>query len=418
MVLKVKKQIYDNVHGYIGFTDLELGIIDNPLFQRLRNIIEMGPSNLVFPGATHSRFEHSIGTMHMMDQMLRHVKKGGELLTEDDDQIQKMRIVGLLHDIGHYPLSHTAEHMIMKKLGGKSHVEFGISLIEKFFTKSLGNYKIREITDMIGGRDKSEFGMLISSAFDADKSDYLLRDAYHSGVGYGNIALPRLIRTVSFEKNKIIFEKDESAVESFLIGRYHMYRSVYHHKTVTAFQVMAERIFGMLVTEGYMTHPNEVLKSNSEFEVLNYNDHTLYTAMSSYAQIGMDNYLKELIKMFLQRKPMSMAYIDAMPLESKEMPRNHAMINDMMYDNTKIRALANRSEIDEWQWIFPICLRPLSLIDDDTPIYIKEKGSVKPLASSNALVLQMIGEKTLYDARIYTHPKFKSKMQAYMGGGE
>jgi HD superfamily phosphohydrolase len=414
MSLKIKKQIYDNVHGHIGLTETELDVVDSPLFQRLKSIHQLGTTNFVYPGATHTRFEHSIGTMFMVDQFLSNVKKDNQLLTEDSDMIQKMRLAGLLHDIGHYPLSHTVEHMIVRKLNGMSHVEFGSVLINNFFDEILSSYRIAEITDIISGKNTTELGMVVSSAFDADKSDYLLRDSYYTGVGYGKIGLQRLIRTVSFDNNRIIFDKDEAAVESFLMGRYHMFRSVYHHKTVTAFEVMVERILEYLINEGQIEKPDELIKNGDELRIFGYNDHMLFSKMHSYMLEGKNKFTNELIRMFLLRKPVYAAYINPMPGEGKDTYSENRFIESMTYNDAKIQKFAEDAKIGEWQWIFPIYLRPLGLVDDKTPIYIRDRQSVSKLVNSNALVLHMIGKNTLYDARIYTHDKYKNKVIDFM----
>ncbi len=415
MALEIKKQIYDSVHGYIGLTDIELKVVNSPLFQRLRGIIMLGTVNLVYPGATNSRFEHSLGTMFMMEQFLSHVKVNGKILADDNETAQKMRLVALLHDIGHYPLSHITEHVIIKKMGGRSHEEFGTDIIRNFFNETLSSYNIPEITDIISGREGGELGMLISSAFDADKSDYLLRDSYHTGVGYGNVGVQRLIRIASFEKGKIIFNKDEAAVESFLLGRYHMFRSVYHHKTSTAFELMIERIFESLVNEGALEHPNDLIKSKDEMSIFAYDDRMLYSAMHKYAVDGKNEFLKELIRMFLLRKPISVAYINPLPEDGKDISEENRMIKEMVYNDSKTRDFAERTGIGEWEWIFPAYLRPLGIIDDKSPIYIRDSGGVSNILKSNGLIMQMIGKKKLYDARIYTHPRYKTKLSKAMG---
>ncbi|MDE1860823.1 MAG: HD domain-containing protein, partial [Candidatus Micrarchaeota archaeon] len=196
MNLEFKKQINDNVHGYIGVTEQELRIIDNPVFQRLRHIRQLGATDLVFPGATHTRFSHSVGTMFVVDLYTKNVIKDEEV---DRDQLQKLRIAALLHDVGHYPLSHTAEALIVKRFRGKSHVENGIDIIRAYFKDDLENYSAKEIIDLMSGKNKDKYSMLISSALDADKSDYMLRDSYESGVSYGSIDLSSVLRIISFE---------------------------------------------------------------------------------------------------------------------------------------------------------------------------------------------------------------------------
>ncbi len=413
MALEIKKQIYDSVHGYIGLTDVELKVINSPLFQRLKSITCLGTVNFVYPGATNNRLEHSLGTMFMMQQFLSHVRVNGSIV-DDKDTVQMMRLAALLHDIGHYPLSHTTEHVIMKKLGGRSHEEFGKQIIKRFFSEELSGYNMGEITKVISGGEGGDMGMLLSSAFDADKADYLLRDAYHTGVGYGNVGIQRLIRIASFEKGRIVFDKDEAAVESFLLGRYHMFRSVYHHKTSVAFELMIERIFELLVEEGAIKHPNDLYDSGNAMDFLAYDDHMLYASMHAYLNKGGNAFLKDLIRMFLLRKPISVAYINPLPEDGEDTSEENKMIKGMAYNEARIKEFSARMGIDESDWIFPVYLRPLGIIDDKSPIYIRDSGSVSNILKSNGLIMQMIGKKKLYDARIYTHPKYKTKLSKAM----
>ncbi|MDE1823376.1 MAG: HD domain-containing protein, partial [Candidatus Micrarchaeota archaeon] len=329
MALKVKKQVYDNVHGYIELTELETRVIDTPIFQRLRHISQMGPAYYVYPGATHTRFAHCIGSMFMMQQFLDNVKSHGELLTTDDDEIQKLRLAALLHDIGHYPMSHTTENGIVQRLKGMGHEQFGSMLVEKFLAGRLDTYGANEITDIFTKKRKHKFSALISSAFDADKSDYLLRDSYHTGVVYGRINVERLMRTMSIDGDRITFSKDESVVESFLLGRYHMFRSVYHHKTAVSFGLMADKIFEMLIREGYILHPDELLRRESELDVLAYTDNMFYSAMYAYMKNGKSKHLKELVKMFLLRKPLAAAYMDPQPSEKGKLSKASQEIKEM-----------------------------------------------------------------------------------------
>ncbi len=419
MSIEARKQIYDNVHGYIGVTELELKVIDSPVFQRLRNIMMLGTVNLVYPGATNTRFEHSLGTMFMMDSFLSHVRVNGAVLADDRDTVQKLRLAALLHDIGHYPLSHTMEQCIIRKMGGKSHESLGADIIKKFFGDLLDNYGAKEISEIILGRADGDEGMLLSSAFDADKSDYLLRDAHNTGVGYGNVGIQRLLRIASFEKGRIIFDKDEAAVESFLLGRYHMFRSVYHHKTGVAFGMMAQRIFERLVDEGEITSPIELAGRMDEDELFAYDDHMFFSAMRRYMKAGTDKLTKELIGMFLLRKPLSASYINPVTDEGEDTSSNNAMIRRMEYDEKAAREFADAAGIDDPGWIFPVYLRPLGLVDDKSSIYIRDKGSVSSiLKDSNGLIMRMIGKKKLYDARIYSHRRYKGKIQSMLKVGE
>ncbi|MDE1851771.1 MAG: HD domain-containing protein [Candidatus Micrarchaeota archaeon] len=414
MALKVKKQVYDDVHGYIELTELETRIIDTPIFQRLRHISQMGPAHYVYPGATHTRFSHCMGAMFMMQQFLDNVRSDGELLTTDDEEIQKLRLAALLHDVGHYPMSHTIEDGIVNRLKGMGHEQLGAAFVERFLPDKLDTYKPHEITDIFTKKRKGRFSLLISSAFDADKSDYLLRDSYHTGVLYGRINIERLMRTMSIEDDRIVFSKDESVVESFLIGRYHMYRSVYHHKTAVGFALMADRIFEMLVKEGRIAHPNDLLKS-SELDAFSYNDNMFYSAMQAYVSNGKNRYLKELAGMFLLRKPFAAAHFDPQPSEKGKIPKTPQRIKEIEENEKAKQAFAQKSGVDE-EWIFPTYLRPLSLVDESSRIYTSREGGTMPLSENSGLILGMIGKKTLYDARVYTKKEHAERLRKAMKG--
>ena len=416
MAQHVAKRINDSIYGNVEISEQELGLIDTPVFQRLHRIKQLGATDLVYPGATHTRFAHSIGTMHMMGQFISAAwKHGGR---PDSDEGEKLRIAALLHDIGHYPFSHTVENAV-KRLGGVGHEEFGALLLRKFLADKLETYKPSEIADLFSGRG-SGTSPLISSALDADKADYLMRDSYNAGVPYGRVSIQRLIGTVSYAKNGIIFEKDEIAAEDFLIGRYHMYRSVYHHKTVTAFNLMVERIFENLVMEGFLPNPKDLLSEQDELSITRYTDDLLTSSMYRYLEAGKDKFLKGLIRLFLGREPLECVYLNPQPSRKGVVPRDVEKIRGIEQSEADRARLADAAGIDE-QEIFAISLRPLSLIDEDTRIYIKRKGKTMPITESSGLVLNMIGSKTLYDARIYCMPgsgrRLGKAIEAYVRKG-
>ncbi len=399
MAIKEEKRIYDNVHGYIGLSRAELRILDSPVFQRLRGIKQLGPADLVYPGATHTRFLHSVGTLYMMDQFLRNAVRE----KVDDEYAQKMRLAALMHDLGHYPYSHTTEHIAVKRLGSMDHIRAGSLLIKRFMEERLENYTVNEITGIIKGRGDSVSSLLMSSALDADKSDYMLRDSYNTGVPYGRIDVSTMLRILSFEKGRIIFEKDESPVENFLIDRYHLYRTVIHHKTVVAFNLLLQRIFELLVENGHIQQPDWVFSKGSEDEVAGYTDAYLLSAMRGLAAIKRHGFLNEITRMFLNRIPLELAYAAEEPVAgSGALPACKAVKRLEESDSFR-KELADRSGIPA-EWLFPVTLRDLGLIDENTHIYIRRKKEKRlvPLSMSKALVLRMIGSRTLSDSRIYT----------------
>jgi hypothetical protein len=404
MGLRIKKQVYDNVHGYIGLTDTELRIIDTPIFQRLRQIKQLGTVYTVYPGAMHTRFAHSLGTMFMMDIFLKNAVEG-EVSEEDT---QKLRLAALLHDIGHYPFSHTIEKYVKERLDGISHEEFGAEIIKKIIAEKLENYRAEEITRIISGQGKKEFGMLLSSALDADKSDYMLRDSYNTGVPYGNVGIMSLLRIMRFEKDRIVFEKDESPVEHFILGRYHLYKALVYHKTTAGFDILLQRIFGFLVEEGFIADPNSL---STEDEIIGYTDDTVIAAMYNYLSKGSDQKRKHMVMMFLGRIPLKLAYSSTNFLPDGKIPKEISLINKIAYDSSLKSELARESGIDP-EMIFPNVMNDLKFMEDTSMIYIRRKGAVLPLKEGNSLILDLLIGKTVYDARIYIGEGSAKKLES------
>ena len=417
MELKMQKYIFDNVHGHIGITEAEEKVIDSMIFQRLRGIRQTGCVDFVYPGAVHTRFSHCIGTMHLMGRFLSAKRKNGKPLEQDDENVQIMRLAALLHDIGHYPLSHTTEQIIVKSLHGPSHEMFGVDLIRRFLKEELDNYKPREITDIIEKKVKNDNMMLLSSAFDVDKCDYLLRDSYYTGVSYGEIEIDRLIQTMSIEDGKMVFGKDETELERFLLGRYHMYRAVYYHKTVVGFEEMVKRAFELLVKEGVIRDPKELMKESNVAEIYGYNDSMFYQKVLNYSEHGKNKELRELCSNIVRRKPVAVAYMEPKPLSDSKMPAIEKRIADMEEVDSKRERFAKECRLDP-MWILPVSLRRLSLVDEKSEIYIRKGSEIKSLHESDTLILKMIGSKSMYDVRLYTKPGHHKEVSRLLNKGD
>ncbi len=414
MTGKSVKKINDNVYGSIGVREQELRVIDTPIFQRLRYIKQLGATDYVYPGADHTRFSHCLGTMHLVSQFARSMK--GDDTGSDGEELQRLRLAALLHDVGHYPYSHTTENAV-KKLGGKSHEQFGAFLVRKFLAEKLGSYSPSEIIEIFIGRKRTS-SLLISSALDADKADYLMRDSYHAGVPYGRVSLERLISTMSYANNGIVFERDDVSVENFLIGRYHMYRAVYYHKAVVSFNLMVERIFELLTRENFLPHPNDLMQREDEEEISAYNDNLLMTSMYAYLRFGKDNFLKRLIRLFLTREPLACVYLNPQTSETGNVPAETAAVR-RFESSSVLRKFAERAGVGEEE-IFVATMRPLSLIDEKTKVFVRNKGRLKSITESSGLVLNMVGRRTLYDSRVYSMPGRSKKvgvaLRRYLNG--
>ncbi|MFB5618419.1 MAG: HD domain-containing protein [Candidatus Nitrosomaritimum aestuariumsis] len=230
--------IIDPIHDFIRVYDHELKIIDNPIFQRLRRIRQLSGAHLTYPAAQHTRFEHSLGVMHIASQAGEALREKGIIKKED---IEQLRLAGLLHDIGHGPFSHLFEEIIQKKK--ISHEDFGRNLILKSVigdTLSKNGYDKKTITKIAFGDSKLQYlNEIVSGALSADMMDYLLRDGYFTGAEHAKIDHKRLTQSLDVHKKKLALEKSALySFESMMHSRYQMFKAVYFHKTVRAAEVM------------------------------------------------------------------------------------------------------------------------------------------------------------------------------------
>jgi uncharacterized protein len=224
-------ELRDPIHGFVQRGE-EKQIIDTPLFQRLRHIKQLAMANLVYPSALHTRFEHSIGTMHIAGRVAAHL----DLLPEE---LRLVRKAALLHDIGHGPFSHVSEE-VLKGLSGKKQIHELITRDLILNSPDLdgplsGDDRVR-ISGLIDGSEgDSLLKGILSGPLDADKQDYLLRDSYFCGVKYGVYDLDRLIGTLyiqpdGYDRQLAITSDGVYALEQFIIARYHMNTQVYRHR--------------------------------------------------------------------------------------------------------------------------------------------------------------------------------------------
>lgn len=266
--MRQEYEIRDPVYGFIPFNDWEKEILNHPAFQRLRRIKQLALTEMVYPGVTHTRFEHSLGVMHFATMMYDSIVKNNldllkDRLSYDDVGLntdrQLIRLAALLHDVGHSPFSHASEELMPinpKKKRPFKHEEYTTAIIMNLLKETIEdhpinktNYRIEaeEVAALIEGNpeilgDRLFWRVLISSQLDADRGDYLLRDSYHAGVKYGVYDHSRLINTLALgidpESNEIVLgvSKDGWHVaESMVIARYLMFTQVYFHKTRRAF---------------------------------------------------------------------------------------------------------------------------------------------------------------------------------------
>ena len=243
MILEFTGEITDPIHKYIPITDLEKKLIDTEFFQRLRKIRQLAGAHLVYPSAQHTRFEHSIGAMHLAGLAAESLLNKGYITCKED--VESLRIAALLHDIGHGPFSHLFEEVLREKESNKiNHEIIGkriiketiiIDILEKYGYD--GDYVCKL---SFGESQKMFYDEIIAGSLSVDIMDYLPRDSFFTGAEYGKVDYHRLISSLEVLSNGHL-GIDKSAInslESMLISRYQMFKAVYFHKTVRAGEVM------------------------------------------------------------------------------------------------------------------------------------------------------------------------------------
>ena len=271
------KIVQDSVHGSIKFDGVLLELLDTPEIQRLNGIKQLALSYLTFPGANHTRLEHSMGVSYIAGLI-------GKQIDISKEDIEIIKVVGLLHDLGHSPFSHTLEPLLYQKTG-KNHMEITTDIIsnERRNMHTSDSHTIKDILEkegfdiptikkIITGEIKQDFDILnqdenqkyfgdsknyliqiINGNMDADQLDYLMRDSHYTGASHGIIDYHRIFNTMTLKNGELVFDKRGiSALEGFLVARSLMYSSVYFHKTVRIAEMMLSRAVESLNMENWL----------------------------------------------------------------------------------------------------------------------------------------------------------------------
>lgn len=238
MAYNKRKILNDPIYGFVTLpNDIIYDLINHPYFQRLRRIKQLGLTNLVYPGALHTRFHHAIGAMHLMQEAILTLKQKDIKITEEEEQGALIAI--LLHDIGHGPFSHALEHSIVKGISHETISTFLMNALNKEFKG-----KLTLALKIFNNKHKKHFlHQLVSSQLDVDRLDYLKRDSFFTGVSEGVVSSDRIIKMLNVVKNELVIEqKAIYSIEKFLIARRLMYWQVYLHKTVLSAETLLVNI--------------------------------------------------------------------------------------------------------------------------------------------------------------------------------
>ena len=271
-------EIRDPVHGLVKLSKKEIAVINTGTFQRLRRIRQLALAFLVYPGALHTRFDHSIGVMHIAGRICDRLKQLEPKLITDGD-VERIRLASLLHDIGHGPFSHVSEYLLDqygrtgtrdgKSVREKIHEKVTVDIIKNDpeIEKILSDEERTFVVRMIQRKETRDFRReIVSSDLDADKMDYLLRDSYFAGVQYGKYDLEKIIESFRVWKSKnesYLTMSDEGiyALEQLLLAKRHMTQQVYRHRIRSISDAMIVRGIKLAIRDG-----NEELKRLYQYE--------------------------------------------------------------------------------------------------------------------------------------------------------
>lgn len=284
------------VHGFVQLNDWERAIVDTAPFQRLRRIRQLAWTEYVYPGATHTRFEHSLGVMNTASRVYDAVCERSQVVLEselayNDDGLKRdrqlVRLAALLHDIGHSPFSHAAEELFPEKPDGSryAHEEYSTAVVRTKLRDVIENhprnanygFRADDVAALIEGAATARQALfwreLISGQMDADRMDYLLRDSYHAGVEYGRFDLNRIIATVQAVKDPEsetlrlgVSEGGAHAAERLVLARYEMFTQVYFHKTRVAFDQHLKGALFEILSSGHFPNPESGLDAYLEWD--------------------------------------------------------------------------------------------------------------------------------------------------------
>ncbi|CAA0153867.1 Phosphohydrolase [Tenacibaculum maritimum] len=273
------KILNDPIYGFISIPNsLIFDIIEHRYFQRLRRVSQMGLSNLVYPGANHTRFHHALGCMHLMQKAVAVLRNKNVVIS--DEEANALYLAILLHDIGHGAFSHALEHSIVNEI---SHEEISLKFMKKLNKEFEG--KLSLAIEVFEGKYHRPFlCQLISSQLDIDRLDYLKRDSFYTGVAEGNISSDRLIAMMNVKEEQLVIEqKGIYSVEKFIIARRLMYWQVYLHKT----GLVAENMLVMVLKRAKeLAKEKVVLCGSKAFRYFLYNE------------ISEDNFTEETLEVF------------------------------------------------------------------------------------------------------------------------
>jgi len=267
--------IKDPIYGYIRLSDVEKTIIDTLAVQRLRRIRQLAGAEYVYPAANHTRFEHVLGAMYLAGVVAENLP-----VNLSKEERQKVRLAALLHDVGHAPFSHLFEPLLVKYLNRNHEAVSTWIIADSALTdviSSLG-FDPKELSELAVGKlsrtDKPFLNQIISSSFDVDKMDFIVRDSYHTGAGYGSVDVFRLIYTMDVVHGNLAADITAlPTLESLILARLESFRAIYFHRACRAVQMM------LLKALENAKEDLEILKAKTADEYLEWDDYGVWSKL-------------------------------------------------------------------------------------------------------------------------------------------
>ena len=398
------KILNDPIYGFIQIPNsLVFDVIEDPYFQRLRRIAQMGLSSLVYPGAIHTRFHHALGCVYLMQKAVRVLRFKQVEISEEEENALYIAI--LLHDIGHGPFSHALEHSIVN---GVSHEEISLRFMNKLNEKFEG--KLTLAIQIFEGKYYRKFlCQLISSQLDIDRLDYLRRDSFYTGVTEGNISSDRLIVMMDVANDELVIEqKGIYSVEKFLIARRLMYWQVYLHKTGLVAENM---LVNVLKRAKELTEKGENLFASSALYYFLYNqiDQNNFTDETLVMFSKLDDYdILLSVKEWTNHKDKVLSTLSKMIIDRKLL---HVEIQNENFSEIKIatkkkkfhkKMQLNETEID--YFVFTQEIKNQAYQSENPIFIVSKKGKLKDIAkASDQLNLQALTKPVIKN--IFCYPK-------------
>lgn len=406
--LDERKVIRDSVHGNVVIEyKIIWDLINSDVFQRLRRIHQLGGTFMVFPTAEHSRFTHSLGVYAVVSRIVSEVDDVSSNLSEREKIVAMC--AGLLHDVGHGPFSHAFEEVF-----ATNHEAMGIEMIlnDTSVNQILESYQVglaAEVASVIEKKHQNTLMIqLISSQVDADRMDYLLRDAYNCGVSYGNFDLERLLRSMIVVDNKIAFkESGVHAIEDYIFARYHMYWQVYLHPTASSYEIIFSKIMKRFV-ELYQNNYRFMIDTSllnpfveasvSVFDYLRLDESVINYYILQF-QYEKDEILANLSQCFIKRKLFK--FVDCVDKDKAT-----KLINKIESDQDKAKYYFEIRQIKSSFYNYYGDLNPQSIIIQSKSKELIELYNASPLV--NAIIEQA---KLKQDLKLYYHQDYLNEIK-------